>query len=227
MYFHPTDEANCHGPAHCSLQVRLNSVLDTVLYNMHTFHTSNTKHFLTIYQLCLSLRLKTAKGEVVELPTSLDVKVHLLYRFLFSLPSYFFIYLHLYNYLLPLTASSPSQGILGTDNRHYALDLFRLFPPDPNYTDPEPEAEVEETQKTVKVQKEEKSQEREEREKTDTQETPEAEKTRETQEEGKGKGTELKKESGKEGAKQETRKNGGYRHRLAVLRPELLETFLQ
>ena len=63
------------------------------------------------------------------------------------------------------------QGILGTDNRHYALDLFRIFPPDPNYTKLEDEGEKE----------------------------------------GEGKGE----------------KEGGYRHKLAVLRPELLETFLQ
>ena len=25
------------------------------------------------------------------------------------------------------------QGIIGNDNRHYALDLFRIFPPDANY----------------------------------------------------------------------------------------------
>ena len=27
------------------------------------------------------------------------------------------------------------QGIIGTDGRHYALDLFRLFPPDRVYMD--------------------------------------------------------------------------------------------
>lgn len=25
------------------------------------------------------------------------------------------------------------QGIVGNDNRHYVLDLFRIFPPDANY----------------------------------------------------------------------------------------------
>ena len=180
---------------------------------------------LTVHPLCLSLsQIKDSKRRGGRITNFTRRQGNIPFSLLSAL---LLLHLHVYIfiYLLPLTASSPSQGILGTDNRHYALDLFRLFPPDPNYTDPEPEAEVEETQKTVKVQEEEKSQEREEREKTDTQETPEAEKTQETQEERKG--AELKKESGKEGAKQETRKNGGYRHRLAVLRPELLETFLQ
>ncbi len=27
----------------------------------------------------------------------------------------------------------PLQGIIGNDNRYYALDLFRIFPPDANY----------------------------------------------------------------------------------------------
>lgn len=70
------------------------------------------------------------------------------------------------------------KGILGTDNRRYALDLFRIFPPDPNYTELEEE------------------------------------------EEG-------KREGGREGEGEKKEEKRGYRHKLAVLRPELLETFLQ
>ena len=68
------------------------------------------------------------------------------------------------------------QGILGTDSRRYALDLFRIFPPDPNYTPLEEEEEEEE-----------------------------------------GEGGEGREGEGKK----------GFRHKLAVFRPELLETFLQ
>ena len=70
------------------------------------------------------------------------------------------------------------QGILGTDSRRYALDLFRIFSPDPNYTPLD-------------------------------------------EEEGERGGEEREKREGEgEGRK-------GYRHKLAVLRPELMETFLQ
>ena len=75
-----------------------------------------------------------------------------------------------------------SQGIHGTDNRYYALDLFRIFPPDPNYT---------------QLEEGEGGEEGSEKEK-------EGDERRKTQDE-----------------------KGGYRHKLAVLRPELLETFLQ
>ena len=66
------------------------------------------------------------------------------------------------------------KGILGTDNRRYALDLFRIFPPDPNYTEVDDE-------------------------------------DREGEEKKEKKGT----------------KKSGCRHKLAVFRPELLESFFQ
>ena len=33
-----------------------------------------------------------------------------------------------------LSAACVPQGIIGADNRHYALDLFRVFPPDANFS---------------------------------------------------------------------------------------------
>lgn len=41
-------------------------------------------------------------------------------------------YDHLYCSILHLPLPSP-QGIIGNDSRHYALDLFRIFPPDANF----------------------------------------------------------------------------------------------
>jgi len=38
------------------------------------------------------------------------------------------LWLHLY-------LASSVQGIVGTDSRHYAMDLCRIFPPDANFTD--------------------------------------------------------------------------------------------
>ena len=96
----------------------------------------------------------------------------------------------------PSLSSYPStllQGILGTDNRRYALDLFRLFPPDPNYT------QLEEEEKEGK------------------------EGRKGGKEEGKEEG--VRKEGREEGTRKEGEKN--YRHKLAVLRPELIETFMQ
>ena len=81
------------------------------------------------------------------------------------------------------------KGILGTDNRRYALDLFRIFPPDPNYTEVDDEDR-----------------------------------------EGEGKEErEGDKKGEKEGEKKEKRgtKKSGCRHKLAVFRPELLESFFQ
>ena len=41
-------------------------------------------------------------------------------------------YDHLYCSVLHPSLPSP-QGIIGNDSRHYALDLFRIFPPDANF----------------------------------------------------------------------------------------------
>ncbi len=35
--------------------------------------------------------------------------------------------------VLELPSSYEVKGIVGNDRRHYALDLFRIFPPDANY----------------------------------------------------------------------------------------------
>lgn len=35
--------------------------------------------------------------------------------------------------VLELPSSFEVKGIIGNDKRHYALDLFRIFPPDANY----------------------------------------------------------------------------------------------
>jgi hypothetical protein len=45
--------------------------------------------------------------------------------------------------VVELPSSLEVKGILGTDSRRYALDLFRIFPPDPNYTPLEEEEEEE------------------------------------------------------------------------------------
>ncbi len=37
--------------------------------------------------------------------------------------------------VLELPSSYEVKGIVGNDRRHYALDLFRIFPPDANYMD--------------------------------------------------------------------------------------------
>lgn len=62
------------------------------------------------------VRVFTEKDQAVSIPSSLEVKVQFHSDkgvWLFSV----------------LTV----QGIVGNDNRHYALDLFRIFPPDANY----------------------------------------------------------------------------------------------
>lgn len=61
-------------------------------------------------------RVRTEKGEVLSLPSSLEVKVHTAGASLFL--------------TRPLVIL---QGIIGSDQRHYALDLFRIFPPDANF----------------------------------------------------------------------------------------------
>ena len=119
---------------------------------------------LMYVHLCLCThRLKTEAGEIVELPSSLEVKVCCYRDYIINKPHFPF----------------HCQGILGTDNRRYALDLFRIFPPDPNYTPLEEEEG----------------------------------------EEGEGEGDGEREGEGERGC--------SCRHKLAVLRPELLETFLQ
>ena len=98
------------------------------------------------------------------------------------------------------------QGILGTDSRRYALDLFRIFPPDANHTP----LEEEEGEKGEGGEKGEKGEGGERGEK------------------GKGEGGERgEKGEGEGGEWGEGERKKGFRHKLAVLRPELLETFLQ
>ena len=126
--------------------------------------------------------------------------LHVLYlNSYFPIPTLFFLPslsrtlpLSLTSIFPPSLSSHPltlPQGILGTDNRRYALDLFRLFPPDPNYT------QLEEEEKEGK------------------------EGRKGEKEEG------VRKEGREEGTRKEGEKN--YRHKLAVLRPELIETFMQ
>ncbi len=37
--------------------------------------------------------------------------------------------------VLTLPSSLEVKGIIGSDHRHYVLDLFRIFPPDANFMD--------------------------------------------------------------------------------------------
>ena len=85
-------------------------------------------------------RLLTEKNEEVELPSSLETKVSCLKMegpvdyLLHNLPSL--------PLSLPLSLPPSSQGIIGTDGRHYALDLFRVFPPDANYAEADEQGRI-------------------------------------------------------------------------------------
>lgn len=74
----------------------------------------------TPLSLSLPLRILTDKGEEVEIPVSVEVKVRCCLaiwgcvQWVWSL-----------------------QGVEGADGRLYVLDLFRLLPPDANYADRE------------------------------------------------------------------------------------------
>ena len=85
---------------------------------------SNSVKYLVIFIL-LFCRVLDSDGEEVELCSSVECKVDIF------LPGYFFpIFIMIFVFL---KTWSHFQGIIGSDGRHYILDLFRTFPPDVNF----------------------------------------------------------------------------------------------